>query len=916
MFVGYNGDFPYSDVTAKLVEGFPSWTKIRKDPNSIGHQFLNVFGLMLEEIENYLDEALNNQYIGTANLGEIDWIYKLYIKPEEFKFSTVDNIVVEGRTKDSTPVSVTLNEITNLHDFYASNDSYIYIIDYNENIIYFKENYDFVVIDGKSYENENLLPHHVWNVFDEFALLLNLRRRELETNEELKERILDVFRFPGNATKIGLIRAIGRELGLVKKLSWSDGDDFFVINDPDIIPETIIINGSVPFPGQIEHIEDSIVIHPRIKIFSKEKAKESRFENTYIDDNGNLVLDHNVNEGYYYSPVFYPRDLKYWRDLFSLSSDIIRFTGNVSFDLVSYDDKFVFSPGDGLSFENEAIGAPVRVRIRLSRCEFDEIGEEEGATPTGKSEDPQVEEIENIYLGYVHANIGEEEGATPTGKSDVSYIYGLKLNELHDEKFLETLFNNDGSPGETLREYVKELNEKIAPIMWGDFKWDEAYWDVVSKNLMGLHVLPNIWDPRLSEVTHELFQTGIGDGLDLKVCFNDNWAPQIHSGVYYLLTKESLSVSKEGEFFVVYTTDQDPQFISLALPQAEIVRVERNKILFRVPGLATMDTIDVIYRTKHYLFADCKVKEASNTNQIIFEEEDGLTQDTVIIVEADGKILKEVSFLSDSFVPSIENKEVIKGLGRDSFFLKYGPVFGVTINGESIDDSLINDNEIKYTVPVGEEIEVTYKVKDSFVFYYDGSEEVDMLTKPVILLSDVYNNIKVYYEGALDTNYYQADSFSLNPIISHINSGFLYITNQETEFDHFDIYVSPDVIRGNGYEQSLIILDAFDDRNSPVLNIGPDKIGVSVVLREDETGDLVDAPSAPYDYGTIIHRGNYYNRNIYVYKSPFLENEDEIEEGEEICIIPCTAEITFTCEQKTFEVTIKVLLVKYKSEVD
>lgn len=185
-----------------------------------------------------------------------------------------------------------------------------------------------------------------------------------------------------------------------------------------------------------------------------------------------------------------------------------------------------------------------------------------------------------------------------------------------------------------------------------------------------------------------------------------------------------------------------------------------------------MDTIDVIYRTKHYLFADCKVKEASNTNQIIFEEEDGLTQDTVIIVEADGKILKEVSFLSDSFVPSIENKEVIKGLGRDSFFLKYGPVFGVTINGESIDDSLINDNEIKYTVPVGEEIEVTYKVKDSFVFYYDGSEEVDMLTKPVILLSDVYNNIKVYYEGALDTNYYQADSFSLNPIISHINSGF------------------------------------------------------------------------------------------------------------------------------------------------
>jgi len=81
VFEGYNEKFPYSYVTEKLVEGFPSWTKVRKDPNSIGQQFLNVFGLMMEEVERYLDESLNNQYIGSANIGEVDWVYKLNIEP-------------------------------------------------------------------------------------------------------------------------------------------------------------------------------------------------------------------------------------------------------------------------------------------------------------------------------------------------------------------------------------------------------------------------------------------------------------------------------------------------------------------------------------------------------------------------------------------------------------------------------------------------------------------------------------------------------------------------------------------------------------------------------------------------------------------------------------------------------------------
>ena len=56
--------------------------------------------------------------------------------------------------------------------------------------------------------------YNIWNCFDEFGLLLGLPRIPGERNYEYKQRLLDVYINPANATYIGLKNGISRELGL------------------------------------------------------------------------------------------------------------------------------------------------------------------------------------------------------------------------------------------------------------------------------------------------------------------------------------------------------------------------------------------------------------------------------------------------------------------------------------------------------------------------------------------------------------------------------------------------------------------------------------------------------------------------------------------------------------------------------
>jgi hypothetical protein len=86
---------------------------------------------------------------------------------------------------------------------------------------------------------------------------------------------------------------------------------------------------------------------------------------------------------------------------------------------------------------------------------------------------------------------------------EVSYVVGIEMHQLHnkgDIKLYNELFNVD-STATNLLKYYKDRIHSAAPIMWGDFKWNEAYWDISDKELSGIAFLPALNDANIKGFT-------------------------------------------------------------------------------------------------------------------------------------------------------------------------------------------------------------------------------------------------------------------------------------------------------------------------------------------------------------------------------------------------------------------------------
>jgi hypothetical protein len=200
--------------------------KMAKDPNSVGAQFLDVFGLEFEDVEKYLDFAIGNQYINTASIGQIDIVYKVPLAlPIVLDMVQLDTVVVNVG-EDALPCQI----CNTLRTFYDDDSTAMYehkaILDADEGFIYIRLSemgtpitannmfFPFDSVDVNGTRHYEFLLHHIWNAFDEFGLLLGIERLFGERNTTFKERILDVFRKPANSTKQGMINGISRDLGL------------------------------------------------------------------------------------------------------------------------------------------------------------------------------------------------------------------------------------------------------------------------------------------------------------------------------------------------------------------------------------------------------------------------------------------------------------------------------------------------------------------------------------------------------------------------------------------------------------------------------------------------------------------------------------------------------------------------------
>lgn len=203
------------DILEKMKVHFPRWMDIRRKVNSSsGGAVLESIALETQEINTAIEDYVKDffiinyvdapesiiSFIYKANVGIVDENTKLIVITDGLDITEDEKEFYEEQSKA----------------FYK--DGYLYVSkDYKEGLEIAIDGYRHVV---------DLEKHHVWNVFDEFAIFLGLKRFQWETNSELLNRILAFSKERVNSTEDGLKHAIVSNLVNIA---------------PDLRPENITI---------------------------------------------------------------------------------------------------------------------------------------------------------------------------------------------------------------------------------------------------------------------------------------------------------------------------------------------------------------------------------------------------------------------------------------------------------------------------------------------------------------------------------------------------------------------------------------------------------------------------------------------------------------------------------------------------
>ena len=246
-------DLTFARHTNAILNALPYWFKMRKESeNSSGARFLNICGLELDDARYVLDYAYRQCYIETADIAQVDFCYKTIV-PMPLKVSELQSVFANntGLTKaNSIKQFFGIDQCINNKQLHSLE---FYYIDEKRNILYVRQKFNADAIhdngkitlifkDGSEYTRP-LIPHQIWNFFDELGTLVSCPRLPQEPNIEYKKRIMDVFTNKAGASKQGLINGIGRELAIRRNLIWSNPNRDLELEDTMIVLNSITIDG-------------------------------------------------------------------------------------------------------------------------------------------------------------------------------------------------------------------------------------------------------------------------------------------------------------------------------------------------------------------------------------------------------------------------------------------------------------------------------------------------------------------------------------------------------------------------------------------------------------------------------------------------------------------------------------------------
>jgi len=233
---------PVSSKRAKnILKRFPSWTKIFEDsldsatpsldvPQSEGGKFISaLIQDNLGRFENIVDLNFINSFINTADINQLDWIYRSYSIPP-----AVTSVLGDG---------VNLSRVSSLETLLSLRSTdYAYVLDPINKTITTLRKFDNLVVNSITREQE---PINVFNDFDEMGARIALPRLYLESNSNFRLRILDYAKNPPSSNVSGLKRTLRRELDIWRAYG-STPDSSYVGATPEIL-EISDIETSTPY---------------------------------------------------------------------------------------------------------------------------------------------------------------------------------------------------------------------------------------------------------------------------------------------------------------------------------------------------------------------------------------------------------------------------------------------------------------------------------------------------------------------------------------------------------------------------------------------------------------------------------------------------------------------------------------------
>ena len=308
----------------------------------------------------------------------------------------------------------------------------------------------------------------LWNVFDEFGLLMDLKRLPEETNDAYKERIKDVVRNPGGSTFRGVVNGATRELGLSKISNAFSitsilntysrgvsneldvevtGYSFLIRNETFLITEYKRID---PHTGLLRLSKqpryNSIIIYTPDGNRIKDRDREAFHQNEEYPDVVDILI----------------KDMTLWGDFVKVTYE--------------YYEELLFNQ------------YPTLYDLK--------IGIESVTDPSNKL----IAEVTiNETLSGTESTSGlfKTSLIIPEGVSqsiDWSPIY---LNKMSDRKYRVSFVNDDRTFYNTkYYEYVKEL-QRSSHVFWKYIETDKDYW--VSQKITdeGLDDIPTLTDPTM-----------------------------------------------------------------------------------------------------------------------------------------------------------------------------------------------------------------------------------------------------------------------------------------------------------------------------------------------------------------------------------------------------------------------------------